>query len=95
MQQGGVNIMPLYFYKAKDPEKSCDYCKDGFETFQRISEDKLEYCPECENEIIKIMHPAVQKRDDSNKTILSDENLQKHGFKKLINVGGGKFDEIV
>lgn len=87
--------MPLYSYKAKNSEKSCEYCKDGFETFQGIREETLEYCPECENEIVRIMHAAVQKRDDSNKTILSEENLKKHGFKKLINVGGGKFDEIV
>lgn len=87
--------MPLYTYKAKDPNNSCDYCKDGFETFQSIREDSLEFCPECDNEIIKVMHAAVQKRDDSNKTILSDDNLKKHGFKKLINVGEGKFDEIV
>lgn len=87
--------MPLYTYKAKDAEKSCDYCKDGFETFQKIMENPLDYCPECENEIVKILHAAIQKKDDSTKTILSDENLKKHGFKKLINAGGGKFDEIV
>lgn len=87
--------MPFYTYKPKAGEAGCNYCRDTFETVQRITEDALEECPECGCAIVRIMHAAVQKRDDSNKTILSDENLKKHGFKKLVNAGGGKFDEVV
>ena len=53
--------MPLYTYKAKDPNNSCDYCKDGFETFQSVKEDSLEFCPECENEIVKIDKPTTNE----------------------------------
>jgi putative FmdB family regulatory protein len=87
--------MPFYTYKARDGESSCAYCVDGFETIQKITEDALGVCPDCGNEIVRIMHAAVHRRDDSTKTILSDENLKKHGFKKLVNAGGGKFDEVV
>lgn len=87
--------MPFYTYRARDPEQSCDYCREGFETMQKIKEDALENCPECEKPIVRIMHAAAKGRDDSNKTLLSDDNLKKHGFKKLVNAGGGKFDEVV
>ncbi|HNX77552.1 MAG TPA: zinc ribbon domain-containing protein [Candidatus Rifleibacterium sp.] len=87
--------MPFYTYKARDQEQSCDYCRESFEIFQKIKEDTLETCPECENQIVRIMHPAAQGRDDSTKKLLSDDNLKKHGFKKLVNRGGGKFDEVV
>lgn len=87
--------MPFYTYRAREPEKSCDYCREGFETMQKIREEALETCPECENLIVRIMHAAAQGKDNSTQKMLSDENLKKHGFKKLVNAGGGKFDEVV
>lgn len=87
--------MPFYTYRAREPEKSCEYCRDSFEIFQKIKDDSLEICPDCGNEVVKIMHPTAQVKDDSTKKLLSDDNLKKHGFKKLVNAGGGKFDEVV
>lgn len=87
--------MPFYTYRAREPEKSCDYCREGFETVQKIKEEALDVCPECESPIVRIMHPAAKGRDNSEKKLLSDDNLKKHGFKKLVNAGGGKFDEVV
>ncbi len=86
--------MPFYTYRAKEEENSCNYCKNGFEILQKISEDALEVCPDCGEPIVRIMHGVAYKRDDSTKTILSDDNLKKHGFKKLVNTGGGKFDVV-
>ena len=31
--------MPFYTYRARDPEKSCNYCREGFETFQKIKDE--------------------------------------------------------
>lgn len=87
--------MPFYTYRARDPEKSCDYCRENFEIFQKIKDDTMVTCPECENQIVRIMQNVSQGRDDSTKKLLSDDNLKKHGFKKLVNAGGGKFDEVV
>lgn len=87
--------MPIYTYKAKDEKKACPYCKNSFEEMQLISEEPLAECPECGVPVTRIIHPVKSKRDDSAKTILSDENLKKHGFKKLVNAGGGKFDVSV
>lgn len=87
--------MPLYTYRPKNPEKSCKFCHDGFEIMQRISEDALQICPDCGNEVVRIIHPARQSKEVATNKLLSDENIKKHGFKKLVNVGGGKFDEVV
>jgi putative FmdB family regulatory protein len=87
--------MPFYTYRAKDPQQSCAYCRDEFETVQSIRDDALTECPECGNPVGRIMHPAAQGRNDSTQKLLSDDNLKKHGFKKLVNAGGGKFDEVV
>lgn len=47
--------MPFYEYKASDPEKSCEYCKDIFETLQSIVSDSLTECPECGNKVDKLI----------------------------------------
>ena len=87
--------MPFYTYKPREPEKSCDYCRDGFDTIQGIREDALETCPECNNPVVRIIYAATELKDKSTKTMLSDDNLKKHGFKKLVNKGGGQYDEVV
>ena len=87
--------MPTYTYGARDPEKACDACRECYEIIQRMSEQSLERCPECGCEIVRFMHATPTVRDSSTKNILSDNNLKKHGFKKLVNRGGGKYDEVV
>lgn len=87
--------MPTYTYRARNPEKSCDTCRECYEILQRMSENALTACPDCGAEIVRVMHATPTVRDDSTKTILSDDNLKKHGFKKLVNRGGGKYDEVV
>jgi putative FmdB family regulatory protein len=52
--------MPTYAYKAVDPRRSCDYCRNGFEIIQRMTEDALTLCPKCENTIRRVLFaPAV------------------------------------
>ncbi|MBF0501569.1 MAG: zinc ribbon domain-containing protein [Candidatus Riflebacteria bacterium] len=87
--------MPLYTYRARVPETACETCRELIEVFQKFSEAPIAMCPQCGNPIVRIMHSTPTLRDSSNKTILSDDNLKKHGFKKLVNRGGGKFDEVV
>jgi len=52
--------MPTYAYRAIDSEKSCNYCKGGFEVIQRMTEPTLTSCPRCKNPISRILFaPAV------------------------------------
>ena len=39
--------MPLYVYRAKNPEKSCDACRIELEVLQRMNAKPLRKCPEC------------------------------------------------
>jgi putative FmdB family regulatory protein len=87
--------MPIYTYRAKDPEKSCDKCRESFDTFQGIREDALDTCPECQNEIVRLIHAVKPFKDNSEHKLLSDNNLKKHGFKKLVKTGKGTYDEVV
>ncbi len=87
--------MPLYTYRAKEAGKSCDTCRESLEVFQGIKENPVEICPDCGNPVVRIFHATPTVRDSSEKKLLSDDNLKKHGFKKLVNRGGGKFDEVV
>lgn len=47
--------MPFYEYKAKDNEKSCHACIEIFEVMQSIKSEYLKFCPECGNELLKII----------------------------------------
>jgi putative FmdB family regulatory protein len=52
--------MPTYEYRAIDSERSCKYCKDGFEVIQRMTEPALTHCPQCKNAIHRVLFaPAV------------------------------------
>ena len=87
--------MPIYTYRAVSADNSCEKCRTEFETIQSIRADALKVCPYCGAPIVRLITAVKSKREDSTKTILSDKNLKKHGFKKLVNVGGGKYDEVV
>lgn len=80
--------MPTYVYKAKSG--GCELCRDSFEQRQRMTEEPLKACPECGAPVERVICvPFVQTKSD--KSILSDKNLKRHGFEKLVNEGDGKF----
>lgn len=39
--------MPLYVYRASEPETSCETCQADFEVLQSLHDPKLTACPEC------------------------------------------------
>ena len=84
--------MPIYVYKAQESSASCEYCVDEFETMQSMKDAALTHCPKCNNKIKRIVQPfgfAVGK-----KHMMTDKNLKKKGFTKLVNEGNGKFRKI-
>ena len=50
--------MPIYEYKALNPENACESCRPGFEIFQKINEKPLSKCPKCK-------HPLTVPAADS------------------------------
>ena len=81
--------MPIYVYKAK--KGGCKFCRDSFEQKQSISEAALQRCPECGAAVERVICAPFLSTGKSDKSVLSDGNLKKHGFTKLINEGGGKY----
>ncbi len=81
--------MPTYIYKARS--KGCSYCAETFEFQQRMSEPPLKACPKCGSEVERAICMPFIRTGRSDASTLSDNNLKKHGFTKLINEGDGKF----
>ena len=84
--------MPFYVYQAICAEQSCDYCANSFELMQKMQETPLTTCPQCRNSVHRVIQVSLVKMGD--KHILSDSNLKKNGFTKLVNEGDKKFRKI-
>lgn len=87
--------MPIYEYQAVDPVKGCTHCAAPFEVRQRMSDAPLEVCPQCGRELRRLLSVCSVDTKPSAKSQLSDKNLKRLGFSKLVNEGGGKFRKTV
>jgi putative FmdB family regulatory protein len=96
-----MGAMPTYDYRATEEaladanaaNKDCP-CREGFETVQRMAEEPLTACPECGGPIQRVIN-AVGFSTKSHKTMMSDANLKKNGFKKLVKEGDGKYRNVL
>ncbi len=86
--------MPTYIYQTVNKEGGCSRCVEGFEIEQSIKEDALVTCPDCGKKIQRVITPCNFARTHSTAARLSDSNLKKHGFTKLVNEGNGKFRKV-
>ena len=83
------DTVPTYVYQAK--KRGCKLCRNRFELKQSMSESALEECPDCGGPVERVICVPFVSTGRSDKSVLSDSNLKKHGFTKLINEGGGKY----
>ena len=81
--------MPTYVYRAK--KGGCDLCRESFEYQQSMKDDALKKCPDCGATVERVICVPYVQTGRTDKSTLSDSNLEKHGFDKLINEGDGKF----
>ena len=55
--------MPTYEYRAVEPDRSCEHCRQGFEIIQRMTEPSLTQCPKCKGPIHRVLFaPTVVVR---------------------------------
>ena len=80
--------MPLYVYEARDPKRSCGKCKDGFEIVQKLSDPKLETCPDCGSRVERVPAAAAVGFSQSN----LDDRAKAAGFTKLKRLGKGEYE---
>ena len=79
--------MPLYEYKASQ-NASCDFCKNGFEFWQRIDDPPMIECPVCDAPIAKVLAPFSVGRGD----ILTASNVTAHGVTRLRRTDTGMYE---
>ena len=83
--------MAAYDYIKIDGETGCGKCRKGFEAVQSMKDDPLKMCPDCGCKVRRVIGAANIATKWREKTLLSDANLKRTGFKKLTNEGDGKF----
>lgn len=86
--------MPTYVYEL-DPEakaKGCAYCRERFETVQRMSDDALTACPECGAPIRKCILSPMVGREGMTKGP-SEKKLKDAGFTQFKRKGKGYFEK--
>lgn len=81
--------MPIYEYIAKDPEKACDYCGNGFEKLESISAQPTEVCPECGNKVHRVISAPNVGASQSG----YDGRAKEAGFHKLRKVSKGEYEQ--
>lgn len=82
--------MPIYIYKAVEDDKSCEYCRRGFEVLQKINDQPCSTCPECGSPVKKVFTPFSQA--ESKKSF--DRRAKEQGFHKLKKVDKGKYEKL-
>ena len=89
--------MPIYRYRATDPEQGCDRCREAFEELQTLSDPPLAACPDCGLAVRRLVGggQCVTNRRWNTKKMLSDGNLKRLGFKKLVKEGDGKYRDVL
>ncbi|MFH0983868.1 MAG: zinc ribbon domain-containing protein [Planctomycetota bacterium] len=87
--------MPIYEYQAKDPAKSCSTCAQPFEALHGMRDPPLAACPNCGRPLVRVVSTFRADTRPSGRSQLSDKNLKRLGFTKLVNEGGGKFRKTV
>lgn len=89
--------MPIYLYQ-------CDSCGVRFERHQRISEDPLVDCPECDGHVHRVIQPVgiifkgsgfyvTDNRSGSSSTLTPPKETEKSDDKKEANAGSSSATE--
>ena len=81
--------MPIYCYQAKEKGRSCNYCRGGFELFQK-DQQPLKHCPYCGNEVVKVYAPFSLGFSQSG----FNQKAKEKGFHKLKRVDKGKYEKL-
>ena len=82
--------MPTYVYEPKNPKKSCDRCRGGFEAVQPLADAPLSRCPKCGAEVFRVIQaPGL----GHSKTDLH-YRAKRAGFHTLRRTGKGEYEKM-
>jgi putative FmdB family regulatory protein len=80
--------MPIYVYRAVEPESGCETCAGPFEVVQSMKDDPLASCPECGVEVEK--RPTVPGMSFPK----GPSELRNLGFARLEKRSDGKYENV-
>lgn len=84
--------MPTYCYRKLDGEVGCEKCSQIFELVQKMSDAPITHCDQCGAPVERIIAPyGVYFYTDRQKQMLSDKNLSRMGFTKLVREEKGVY----
>ena len=81
--------MPIYVYEAGEPT-DCEFCENGFEYLQKLNEDALSYCPECNAPVSRVLTAA---NIPGTSPSLDNENISKLGFTRYQKLEKGVYEK--
>jgi len=82
--------MPTYVYQKTEDAEGCEHCTEPFEVVQAMKDDPLTVCPKCAGPVRRLITPPHIGRQ-STKSMLSDKNLKRHGFHRLVKEDKGRY----
>jgi len=91
-------VVPTYHYRAVEEDAACDECRETFSLLQSLSDPLLVICPSCESPVRRVIRAAGTTVVDpryNTKKMLSDGNLKRMGFKKLVKESDGKYVDVL
>ena len=90
------HTVPTYTYETVDPSKACELCREQFDVTQKMSDERLDGCPDCGGPVRRVITAVgVNTRYAKIDKAPSDAELKRVGFHKLVNEGDGKFRKTV
>ena len=84
--------MPIYVYRAEDPEHACPACFVALEVMQKIADAQLTACPECGAAVERVITPPnIATRGTLAST--SESHIAKHGFTQYRRAAKGVYEK--
>jgi len=81
--------MPIYEYQVSKGSAGCEYCAEGFEILQKLSDPLLEQCPKCGKPVTKqISAPSLGASKSG-----FDDRAKSAGFHKLEKRDKGTYEK--
>lgn len=81
--------MPLVFYRPNNPP--CRLCGEGFERWEKNSNDRLEQCEKCGQGVTRLLPTAVNTPKASKPVSVSDAKAS--GFTVLKKISSGEYEK--
>lgn len=82
--------MPFYTYQNATDD-FCDHCQNGFEMLQRLDAEPVKYCPDCGNEVKKVI--SAPNIAAGIKHLTTDKTAEQKGFTKYKRAGKGVYEK--